>query len=61
MERLKVLELFSVFGQLPRADLFKCLKILHSEVDIGLFYEFTVAIDQRTCGHSFKVVVSKYK
>ena len=59
MERLKVLELFSIFGRLLRADLVKCWKIFHSEVNIGLLDGFTVAIDQRTCGHSFKVVVPR--
>ena len=44
-ERLKVLELFSIFGRLLRADLVKCWKIFHSEVDIGLLDGFTVAVD----------------
>ena len=57
MERQKVLNLFSSFGQLVRADLIKCWKIFHSEVDPGLLDGFTVAVDRRTRGHSFKIVV----
>ena len=56
-ERLKVLELFSIFGRLLRADLVKCWKIFHSEVDSGLLDGFTVTVDRRTRGHTFKVVV----
>ena len=40
-----------------RADLIKCWKIFHSEVDIDLVDGFTVAVDRRTCGHSFKIEV----
>ena len=59
VERLKVLELFSILGQLMRADLVKCWKIFHSEVNIGLLDGLTVDVDQKTRGHSFKVVVSR--
>ena len=45
VERLKVLELFSIFGRVLRADLVKCWKIFHSEVDIGLSDGFTIAVD----------------
>ena len=37
----------------------KCLKIFHSEVDIGLLDGFTVAVDRRTRGHIIKIVVSR--
>ena len=56
MERLKILELFSIFGRLLTDDLIKYWKICHSE-DIGLLDDLTVAIDRRTRGDSFKVVV----
>ena len=60
VERLKAVEMFSIFGRLLRADLIdKCFKIFHSEVDNGLLDGFTVAVDQRTRGHSFKVVMPK--
>ena len=52
MERLKALQLFSIFGRLPRTDLIKGWKIFHSEVDACLLDGFTVAVDQRTRGHS---------
>ena len=39
------------------ADLIKCWKIFHSEVDISLLDELTVAVDQRTHGHTLKVVI----
>ena len=51
MWKLKVLDLFSIFGQLVRADLIKCWKIFHSEVDIGLLDGLTVAVERRTHGH----------
>ena len=41
------------------ADLIKCWKIFHSEVDIDLLDGFAVAIDQTTLGYTFKVVVSR--
>ena len=50
VERLKVLELFSIFGQLLRADLVKYWKIFPSEVDIGLIDGFTLPVDRRTRG-----------
>ena len=59
VERLKALELFSIFGRLLRADLIKCWKIFHSEVHIGLLDGFTVDVDRRTRGHSNKVVVPR--
>ena len=59
VERVKALELFSIFGRLLRADLIKCWKSFHSEVDVGLLDGFTVAVDRRTRGHSYKVVVSR--
>ena len=59
MERLKVLELFSTFGRLLRADLVICWKIFHSEMDIGLSDGFTLTDDQRTREHSVKVVVPR--
>ena len=55
MERLKALELFSIFGKLLRADLIKCWKIFHFEVDIGPLDCFTVVVDQRTRGHSLRL------
>ena len=58
-ERLKVLELFSIYGKLLRADLVKCWKIFHSEVDICLLDGFTVSVDRRTRGYSFNVVVPR--
>ena len=61
VERLKVLELFSIFEELLRVDFVKCWKIFHSEVDIGLLDRFTVAITRRSCGHSFKVVVPVFQ
>ena len=45
MEMLKVQELFSIFGQLLRADLVKCWKIFYSEMNIGLLEEVTVRVD----------------
>ena len=42
-----------------RADLIKCWKIFHSEVNTGLLDGFTVAVDRRTLGHSFKIVVPR--
>ena len=60
VERLKVLELVSIFGQLLRAEIVNYWKIFHSEVDIGLLDGFTVvAIYRRTRGHSFKAVVPR--
>ena len=59
MERLKVLKLFSNFGQFLKDDLVKCWNIFHSELHVGLLDGFTVAVDQRTRGHSFKVVVPR--
>ena len=59
MERLRVLELFSIFGRLLRAVLVKCWKIFYSEVNIGLLDGFTVAVGRRTRGHSFKGVVPR--
>ena len=44
VERSKALELFSIFGRLLRADLIKCWKIFHSEVDVGLLHRFTVDV-----------------
>ena len=41
----RVLELFSIFGQLLRADLVKCWKVFHSEVDIVLSDGLTVVVD----------------
>ena len=51
--------MLSIFGQLLRADFVKCWKIFHFEIDIGLLDGLTVAVDQRTRGHSFKVVVPR--
>ena len=45
MERLKVLEWFSIFGRLVMVDLIKCWKIFHSEVDIGVLDGFTGAVE----------------
>ena len=59
MERLKALTLFSIFGRLLRPDPIKCWKIFHSEVDVGLLDEFTVAVDRRTRGQLYKVVVPR--
>ena len=59
VERLKVLNLFSIFGHLVRADLIKCWKVFNSEVDVGLLDGFTVAVDRRTHGHSLKIVVPR--
>ena len=59
MASLKILEFISIFGRLVRADLIKCWKIFHSEVDTGLLDGFTVAVDRRSCDHSFKIVVQR--
>ena len=59
VEKLKVLEFFSIFSRLVRTYLIKYWKIFHSEVDIGLLDGFTVAVDQRTHSHSFKIVVPR--
>ena len=55
MERLKVLDFFSIFDHLVRADLIKYYKTFRSE--IGYLEGFLVAGYQRICGHSFRIVV----
>ena len=57
--RLKTLELFYIFGRLLRADLSKCWKSFHFEVDIGLLDGFAVTIDRRTRGYSCKGVIPR--
>ena len=47
-ERLKELGLFSIYGRLLRADVIKCWKIFHGEVDVGLRGTFSIAIDRWT-------------
>ena len=51
--------MFSIFGQLLRADLVKCWKIFYSEVNIGVLDGFTAAVDRRTRGQTFKAVVPR--
>ena len=58
VEILKASELFSILDILLKPDII-CWNIFHFEVEIGLIDGFTVAVDRRTRGQSFKVVVAR--
>ena len=58
-ERLRTLKLYSIYGRLMRADLIKCWKVFHSEIDVGLQDLFTMSVEWRTCGHPLKVVLPR--
>ena len=51
--------LFSIYGRLLRADLIKCWKIFHRELDVGLRGVFSMAVDRWTRGHSSKLVLPR--
>ena len=57
-ERLRELQLFSVKGRLQRADLIKCWKIMHGQLD-HLRSLFTLAPAVGTRGHPLKLVVPR--
>ena len=55
--RLRTLELYSVYGRLLRADLVKIWKILNLDSLESLTELFTLSGETRTRGHRFKLVV----
>ena len=57
VERLKNLNLYSVYRRLVRPDLIKCWKIFHSEKDIGMLNIFSLVVDRRPREHSLKIVL----
>ena len=56
-DRLRRLDLFSVYGRLLRKDLIKIWKIMHSQEDLGLLDLFDVGVDPRNRGHRFRLRV----
>ena len=56
-ERLRRLDLFSVQGRLLRADLIMTYKIFQGLCAVTPNELFNLAVDPRTRGHRFKVVV----
>ena len=59
VERLKKLDLYSVYGRSVRADLIKCWKVFHSKDDIGMLNLFSLAVNKRTRGYSLKIVLPR--
>ena len=54
-QRLRQLNLYSVYGRLLRADISKCWKVFHSEVDVDLCDLFVRASSLGTRGHTYKL------
>ena len=59
VETLNKLGLFFIDGRLVLINLIKCMKIFHSEDDIGLLNIFSIVVKKRTHGHSLKIVLLK--
>ena len=57
--RLRVLELYSIYGRMFRADLIKIWKAFHADVDVGLHTIFERQIHRSTRGHQFKLSVPR--
>ena len=51
--------MFSIYERLLQSDIIKCWKIFHEVADVGLRDSVTLAIDRRTGGQSFKVVLPR--
>ena len=56
-ERLRVLDLFSVYGRLLRKDLIRIWKAFHAEENLGVFELFDLGVNPRVRGHSFRLRV----
>ena len=54
-QRLRQLKLYSVYGRLLIADIIKCWKVFHSEVDVVLCDLFVRAPNLGTWGHTYKL------
>ena len=59
-QRLKDLDLFSVDGELLRADVIKCWKIFHSKCGINPEDIFVLAGSGITHGHRFRIVHERF-
>ena len=58
-ERLRTLKLCCIYGRLKKADLIKCWKVFHSEINVGLQDLFTVSVEWRARGHPLKILLSR--
>ena len=56
-DRLRRLNLFSVYGRLLRKDLINIWKVMHSREDLGLLALFDMGVDPRNRGHRFRLRV----
>ena len=54
-QRRKQLNLYSVYSTLLRADIIKCWKVFHSEVDVGLCDLFVCAPSLGMRTHTYKL------